>query len=54
MRIVRTCFGDFVISGRIATCKHDKDFYYHLPRHSFLMSNRSIRKFFEDLREFEQ
>lgn len=54
MRIIKTCFGDFEMKGTYAICCGDRDFYYHLPRPHWLMTDKQIKNFFEELYEFEQ
>lgn len=53
-RIIKTCFGDFRLKGDIATCCGDDDFYYTLPKKHWLMTDRQVQEFFEELRAFEE
>lgn len=57
-RIIETCFGRFIIERNLLThealavCCADSEFYYTLPRDN--MTDEEIKKYFEQLREFER
>ena len=51
-RIITTVFGQFRISGNIATSCGDDDFYYMLPHDN--MTNDEIKDYFIILSEFEE